>query len=104
LSGLRRQIDFDPASTWENVQCPVLALLGELDANAPSKVSAVIMEQGLKKSGAKDYTIRILPKANHGLFDAQTGYSSESPRLTRYVPGYMDGIMDWLLKHVDAKN
>ena len=103
LRGLRRQIDFDPASTWENVQCPVLALLGELDANVPSKVSAAIMERGLKKSGAKDYTIRILPKANHGLFDAQTGYSTESPRLVRYVPGYMDGIMDWLQKHVDAK-
>ncbi len=103
LRGLRRQIDFDPATTWEEVHCPVLALLGESDANVPSKVSAAIMEGGLKKSGNKEYTIRILPKANHGLFEAETGYSTESPRLTRYVPGYMDGITQWLLKRVNVK-
>lgn len=103
LRGFRRQIDFDPAKAWEQVHCPVLALLGQLDANVPSKMSAAIMERGLEKGGNKDYTIRVLPKANHGLFEAETGYSAESPRLTRYVPGYMDGITDWLLKRVDAK-
>ena len=103
LSGLRRQIEFDPAPTWEQVKCPVLVLLGELDANVPAKASAAIIEHGLKKGGNIDYTIRILSKANHGLFAAQTGYSIEWPRLTRYVPGYMDGIKDWLLKRVDAK-
>jgi uncharacterized protein len=103
LKGLRAQIDFDPAATWEKVKCPVLVLLGELDANVPSKVSAAIMERGLKKAGNKDYTIRILPKANHGLLEAVTGDSAESPRLTKYVSGYMDGMVDWLLKHVDTK-
>jgi dienelactone hydrolase len=103
LRGLRRQIDFDPTKTWAQVHCPVLVLLGELDANVPSKLSAGILEKGLENSGNKDYTIRILPKANHGLFQAETGYSTESPRLTRYVPGYMDGITDWLLKRVDVK-
>lgn len=100
LSGFRKQIDFDPAKTWEQVHCPVLVLLGELDANAPSKVSAAIFERGLKKGGNRDYSVRVLPKANHGLFEAETGYSVEWPRLKRYVPGYMDGITDWLLKRV----
>jgi fermentation-respiration switch protein FrsA (DUF1100 family) len=103
LNGFRRQIDFDPTKTWEQVQCPVLVLLGELDANVPSKVSAAILERELEKGGNKDQAIRILPKANHGLFEAETGYSTESPRLTRYVPGYMDGITDWLLKRIDVK-
>ena len=103
LSGLRKQIDFDPASTWEKVQCPVLVLLGELDANVPSKASAPIMERGLKRSDNHDYTIRILPKANHGLFEAQTGYSNESPRLTKYAPGYLDGIIAWVRERLEAK-
>jgi len=103
LSGFRRQIDFDPGRTWEQVQCPVLVLLGQLDANAPSKVSAAIIERGLKKGGNKDHSIRILPKANHGLFEAETGYGTEWPLLKRYVPGYMDGITDWLLKRVVVK-
>lgn len=96
LSGLRRQIDFDPAATWERVRCPVLVLLGELDANAPSAVSAALIERGLQKGANRDYTIRVLPKANHGLFESRTGFSSESPRLQRYVPGYLDGIAEWL--------
>ena len=103
LNGLKRQIDFDPAQTWEQVHCPVLVLLGELDANVPVKASAPIMERGLKKAGNRDYSIRILPKANHGLFEAHTGYTPEWPLLKRYVPGYMDGITDWLSKRVEVK-
>jgi dienelactone hydrolase len=103
LRGLRRQIDFEPASTWENVHCPVLVLLGELDANVPSKVSATIIESGLKKAMNKDYTIKVLPKANHGLFQCETGYSTESPRLKQYVRGYMDGIADWVPKRLAAR-
>ena len=87
LKGLRRQIDFDPAPVWEKVSCPTLVLLGELDANVPSEASAAIMERGLKKGRNRDYTIRILPKANHGLFEAETGYSAEWARLKRYAPG-----------------
>lgn len=103
LKGLRGQIDFDPAPIWEKIHCPVLVLLGELDANVPSKISAEIIERGLKKGGNKDYTIRILPKANHGLLEAETGYSVESPRLKKYVRGYMDGMADWLLNRMSYR-
>jgi uncharacterized protein len=103
LSGLRKQIDFDPASVWQQVHCPVLVLLGELDANVPAKKSADIIKRQLEKGGNRDHTIKILPRANHGLFESQTGYSIEWPRLTRYVPGYMDGITDWLRKHIEMK-
>jgi pimeloyl-ACP methyl ester carboxylesterase len=102
LSGLRRQIDFDPAATWENVHCPVLVLLGELDANVPSKVSASIMESSLKKGANRDHTVRVIPRANHGLFESETGYSRESPRLKRYVRGYMDAMAEWLEKRFAA--
>jgi len=104
LRGLRRQIDFDPSTTWDNVHCPVLVLLGELDANTPSQLTAPVIERGLKQRGNKDYSIRILPKANHGLFEAVTGYTSEAPLLKRYVPGYMDGITDWLSERGIPKN
>lgn len=104
LKGLRAQIDFDPAATWEKVTCPVLVLLGELDANVPSKASAEIIERGLEQSGNPDYTIRILPSANHGLLEADTGFSAEAPRLTRYVPGYMDGMVEWVLKRTARRS
>ena len=103
LKGLRDQIDFDPAATWRQVKCPVLVLLGELDANVPSQASAAIIERGLEQGGNDDYAIRILPKANHGLLEGVTGYSVESPLLTRYVPGYMDGMVEWVLKRVSTR-
>ena len=70
----------------------------------PSKLTAQVVERGLKKSGNKDYTIKILPKANHGLLEAKTGYTSEAPLLMRYVLGYMDGITDWMRKRVTVRN
>ncbi len=95
---------YDPAPALEKVRCPVLVLLGGVDWNIPSKESAVAFESAFKKAGNKDFTVRILPEGNHGLLEAETGYDSEFPRLNRYVPGYMDGIADWLLKRVNIKS
>lgn len=103
LNGLRRQIDFDPAKIWEQVHCPVLVLLGEHDANVPSKASAALIERGLKNAGNPDFTVRILSTGNHGLFESKTRYNTEWPRLRRYVPGYMNGITDWLRKRINSK-
>jgi pimeloyl-ACP methyl ester carboxylesterase len=96
--------NYDPTSTLEKIRCPVLVLLGEVDWPIPSKESAAAFERAFKTSGNRDYTIRILPKANHGLLEGETGFASESPRLKRYVPGYMDGMASWLLKRVSVRN
>jgi pimeloyl-ACP methyl ester carboxylesterase len=91
---------YDPLPALEGIRCPVLVLLGEVDRNIPSKASAAVYERAFKKSGNTDYTIKILPKANHGLLEGETGFDSESPRLNRYALGYMDGMVSWLLKRV----
>jgi uncharacterized protein len=95
---------YDPAPALEKIRCPVLVLLGEVDWPIPSKESAAAFARAFKKSGHRDYTIRILPKANHGLLEGETGFDSESPRLKRFVPGYMDGMANWLLKRVSVRN
>jgi len=96
LNGFRRHIDFDPSATWTRVRCPVLVLLGELDANVPAALSADRIRNWLIQGGNRDHAVRLLTRANHGLFEAETGFSREWPTLTRYVPGYLDGIADWL--------
>jgi uncharacterized protein len=95
---------YDPTSALEKIRCPVLVLLGEVDWSIPSKESAAAFERAFKKSGNTDYTVRILPKANHGLLESETGFASESPRLKRYVLSYMDGMASWLLKRVKVRN
>jgi len=95
---------YDPASALEKIRCPVLVLLGEVDRAIPSKQSAAAFERAFRESGNRDYTVRILPRANHGLLEGETGFASESPRLKSYVPGYMDGMANWLLKRVSVRN
>jgi hypothetical protein len=95
---------YDPASALAKVRCPVLVLLGEVDWVMPSRESAAAFERAFRASGNPDYTIRILPKANHGLLLGETGLNSESPRLKAYSLGYMDGMAAWLLKRVKVGN
>jgi pimeloyl-ACP methyl ester carboxylesterase len=92
----RMLMDFDPAPYWPRVKCPVLFFYGELDANVPPAESWPPIEAGLRKGGNHDVTQVVLPGANHLLLSARTGASDEYPRLSRFVPGYFDGMADWL--------
>jgi uncharacterized protein len=104
LQGLRNPLVFDPLPFWERVTCPVLALLGELDMNVQTSRSVPLLDAALKRAGNRDYTIVVLPQANHGLVEAATDSSPETRLNRRYAAGYMDGVIDWLLKRVDVKS
>jgi pimeloyl-ACP methyl ester carboxylesterase len=104
LKGLRNPLVFNPVPFWERVTCPVLALYGEVDMNVPTARSVPTLEAALKRAGNKDYTIRILPNANHGLAEVSAANSSEPPRVRRYASGYMDGIAGWLLKRLNVNS
>ena len=98
---LKYFISYDPAPTLERVQCPVLALFGELDLQVPAEMNKQAMERSLKKGNNKDYMIKILPKANHLYLTATTGSPSEYASLKKeFVPGFLETMSDWILKHV----
>ncbi len=87
---------FNPAGALEKVSCPVLALFGDLDNSTPVKPTIASIERALKIAGNKDLTVKIFPKGNHGLLEAETGANSEIPKLKRLVPGLFETIRDWL--------
>ena len=93
----RMLMDFDPAPYWPRVRCPVLFFYGELDANVPPAESWPPIEAGLRRGGNMDVTQVVLPGANHLLLSARTGATDEYPHLSHFVPGYFDGMRDWLL-------
>jgi pimeloyl-ACP methyl ester carboxylesterase len=97
---VRRQLDFDPEPVWEKITIPVQAIWGDLDRNVPARQSAVRLEQYLARAGNKDHTLIVFRNGNHEGFEAETGFDEEYPRLKRYVPGYNDAMINWLLKHV----
>lgn len=57
-------------------------------------------EAALKAGGNRDYTLRILPKANHYQIEAKVGSNAEMASLQRFVPFYFTTIRDWLAKRI----
>jgi pimeloyl-ACP methyl ester carboxylesterase len=97
---IRRLYFYDPAPTLGRLQVPVLALFGELDNNILAAKNKAAWEAALKAAGNRDYTLLILPKANHGMFEAQIGSNAEMRTLQRLVPAYFATVHDWLTKRV----
>ncbi len=95
-------IDYDPKPALEQVLCPALFLFGELDTQVPAETNRVAIGDVLKKSGNNDYTLKTIPKANHGFQCAKTGSPSEYMNLEKkFVPGFLEFMSDWVIKRVD---
>jgi pimeloyl-ACP methyl ester carboxylesterase len=93
---IRRSYFYDPAPTLRQLKVPVLALFGELDNNIVAEKNRAAWDAALKTGGNRDYTLRILPKANHAQLEAKAGSNAEMASLQRFVPDYFTTIQDWL--------
>jgi uncharacterized protein len=97
---IRRLYFYDPAPTLRQLKVPTLAILGELDTNILPDKNRTAWETALKSSGNRDYTLVILPKADHLMLEAKTGSNQEMPSLHRFVPAYLTTIDQWLAAHL----
>jgi pimeloyl-ACP methyl ester carboxylesterase len=97
---IRRLYFYDPAPTLRALKVPTLAVWGALDNNVLAEKNRAAWEAALKAGGHRDYTLRILPKANHDQLEAKVGSNAEMPSLQRFVPEYFRTIRDWVLKRV----
>jgi uncharacterized protein len=95
---IKRLYFYDPAPTLRQLEVPTLALWGELDNNIVAEKNKAAWEAALKIAGNRDYTLRILPKANHSQLEAKVRSNAEAPTLRRFVPAYFTTIQDWLAK------
>jgi dienelactone hydrolase len=100
LQFIRPLIAYDPAPTIRQLQLPVLALFGELDNNIMAEKNRAGWEAALKAGGHRDYTLRIVPRANHMLLEAKVGNNAEIRSLQRFVPAYFEIVLAWLSEHV----
>jgi hypothetical protein len=71
-----------------------------LDNNILPEKNKAAWEAALKAGGNRDYTLRILPKANHDQFEARVGSNAEMPSLQRFGPIYFKTIENWLAKRI----
>ena len=93
---LRRLYFYDPAPTLRQLRVPTLAIFGELDDNILAEKNKAAWDSALRAGGNKDYTLRILPKADHMMLEAKVGSNGEMPSLQRFVPAYSTTVRDWL--------
>jgi pimeloyl-ACP methyl ester carboxylesterase len=101
---IRQWYFYDPAPTLRRLQVPVLALFGELDNNIVAGKNRAAWEAALKAGGHRDYTLAILPGANHYLWDAKLGTNAEMASLQRFVPTYFSTIAAWLEQRIQRGN
>jgi uncharacterized protein len=97
---IQRLYFYDPAPTLRRLQVPTLALFGALDNNIVAAKNRAAWEAALRAGGNRDYTLRILPKANHLMLEAKVGSNAEMTSLQRFVPAYRTTIQDWLAERV----
>lgn len=95
---IRRLYFYGPAPTIRQLKLPVLAIFGELDNNILAEKNSAAWEAALNGGGNRDYTLRILPKANHLMLEAKVGSNVEMPSLQRFVPSYFTTVENWLAK------
>jgi uncharacterized protein len=86
--------------TLRHLQTPTLALWGELDNNILAEKNKAAWEAALKAGENRDYMLKILPKASHGLWEATVGSNAETKSLQRFVPEYFTTTQDWLAKRI----
>ena len=93
---VKRLYFHDPGPTLRRLQTPTLAIWGELDNNILPGKNKTAWAEALKTAGHRDYTLTVLPKANHSLFEAKAGNNAEAPSLRRIVPEYFTIVRQWL--------
>ena len=92
-------VKFDPVPTLEKVKCPVLAINGEKDLQVPPKENLSAIEEALKRSGNKNYEIKMLPGLNHLFQTSNTGAISEYGQIEETIsPLALETMLIWLNK------
>jgi hypothetical protein len=97
---IKRTYFHDPLPALGRLTVPTLALWGELDNNIVADRNKPVWDTVLKAAGNRDYTLVVIPKANHAMLEAKVGSNAEAKTLQRFAPSYFSTLVDWLAKHV----
>jgi len=97
---IKRTYFYDPVPTLRQLVVPTLAMWGELDNNMMADKNKPAWDAALKAAGNRDFTLVVIPKANHAMLEANVGSNAEVRSLQRFAPSYFTTISDWLAKRI----
>jgi len=90
-------LTYDPAQTLGEVRCPVLAITGETDLQAPPDPNLAIIGAALNEGGNEHVTLMELPGLNHLFQTSETGAPSEYGQIEETMsPILLDAVADWI--------
>ncbi|MGH1366560.1 MAG: alpha/beta hydrolase family protein [Calditrichia bacterium] len=94
-------LQHDPATDWQRVRCPVLAIIGSKDLQVPPQVNLNAIRAALQKAGNKRTTVKELEGLNHLFQNAISGAPSEYGAISEtFSPSAMKLVRDWILQTV----
>lgn len=88
------------------IQCPVLAIFGEKDANVNWKQTIALYKATIGKRRKANLTVKTYSDCNHNLQKCRTGGLKETiENSAKYQPcdGYFETMSEWLKKEVLSK-
>jgi pimeloyl-ACP methyl ester carboxylesterase len=109
LSGTSdRELEYDPATDYQRIHCPVFLQYGDNDLNVPVSESQNRIRSALERAGNRDVTINTYPDAGHMLdvFPSTTGNSADDPSPEEaeylmlhftFVAGALEELQLWML-------
>lgn len=93
--------------TLSKIQCPVLAIFGEKDANVNWKQTIVLYKETIEKKSKNGLTVKTFPDCNHNIQRCKTGGMRETiDNSNKYQPpcdGYFDIMSEWLKEKILSK-
>jgi fermentation-respiration switch protein FrsA (DUF1100 family) len=94
---MRFFLAYDPAPALENLDIPILALIGSLDVQVSAEENIPALEAALEDNG--DATVADLEGLNHLFQNAETGAVSEYARIEEtFSQEAIDLITAWILE------
>ncbi|MGD0871410.1 MAG: alpha/beta fold hydrolase [Bryobacteraceae bacterium] len=89
---------YDPSVELRKVACPVLALIGEKDTQAPPKQNLPAIRRALEEGGNQQFEVVEMPGLNHLFQHAKTGALSEYGTIEETMsPEALEKIASWVL-------
>jgi hypothetical protein len=90
-------LTYDPAPTLAQVRCPVLAVTGENDLQAPPDPNLAVIRDALNAGGNENVTVIELPGLNHLFQTSETGAPSEYGQIEETMsPLLLEAVADWI--------
>ena len=89
---------FDPRPLLRKLHIPILWLFGALDMNQPTDLDVESLQQLQKETGA-DFSWRVFPDGNHGIFEVKTGLNAELEESRGMPPEFFATVHDWIHAH-----